>query len=449
MNIDLNCALSEKNGISSVLPSSNETSNADTKSSNSDNLANTTSSHDTQSIRPSTALRGKLVARVLPQSYGEYNTRQSGMSRVDDPTEWVQCLDNSKAKDHGVGSDTTKFDSTENIGELQTIESIHSTEENVVALDIHFIRMKHPNSDDRTLSNRVDNNHSTHSKENVLHLRMNRSSKELASRTLRRLEVSTVKKMKGILPIDSKRNTDGSTHLGQTFCKLVHVGECEDVTRSGREVETDSVDACNSECRQCVPIDISEWSSEDMWNECAIQGNDDYKIVLAVPSSIIPRIKSSCQSSTSAYECVEVDIISNPPTLLSLETFENFTSHIFTGVPIVLRTTIIYATHATITWFANNEVVRQDSHVYTPTVHDVGKRLTVLITPLRLNHSGEGCQEAYSFSRLVEVLPTMPIVELRENWIHRKCESSTGTTTSRLRVLTVSFGMSYISFESA
>eukprot|EP00956_Cyclotella_meneghiniana_P031583 scaffold83301_cov25-Cyclotella_meneghiniana.AAC.1 len=435
MNKDLNCTLSEKkNGNSYDVPSSNYETlcNANAKSSSSNNINDTssTTSNDVRSniIQPSTALQGKLVARVLPHSYGEYNTRQSVRGRVNDARELIQCLHNSNKTNCGVGSTVSEFNLMKGVGKLQKIESIQHCSENVVALDVYLLRMdrglkqRHPNSNDPTLINHAITNHSN---ENVLRLRMNRSSNESASRTLRRLEVSTMNKLKGMLPTNSKRSTNRTFPSGETMCQLIRIGE----------YDKDVAQSSDSKCRHYVPMDISELSSEDIWNHCAEQGNDNCKIALTLPSSIISGRNSSSQQS-STLECVELDIISNPPTLLSVETFENFTSHIFVGVPIVLRTTIIYATHATITWFANNEVVYKDCHVYTPTLDDVGKRLSVLITPVRLDHNGEGCQEAYSFSRLVEVLPTMPIVELRQNWIHRKCESSTGTTTDRLRVLT-------------
>ena len=111
---------------------------------------------------------------------------------------------------------------------------------------------------------------------------------------------------------------------------------------------------------------------------------------------------------------------------------------VYTCVPLVIETTIIHATHAIITWFVNGEVVVYNSNMYTPTANDVGKQISVLVTPIRKGYDGSGWQEAYSFSKAVKALPLMPIIGLREGWCNRK--SFTGkevTTQNNLRVVTV------------
>jgi hypothetical protein len=211
---------------------------------------------------------------------------------------------------------------------------------------------------------------------------------------------------------------------------------------------------------QCLDtIEVRGMSSADMWNECATESKRGYhkEIALALPSTLIPwkrddkiekyTIGSSSSSLTTSipltsHEWIKFGIISNPPTLLSIQTFENFTPHLFTSVPIVLRTNVLYATHTVISWFVDKEMVLQDSHMYTPTVRDIGKRISVLVTPMRPGNHGDGFQEAYSFTRLVELLPTMPIVQMREKWIRRKCVDCVAVGNddgkNRLRVLTVS-----------
>jgi hypothetical protein len=252
------------------------------------------------------------------------------------------------------------------------------------------------------------------------------------------------------------------------FCKVICAADGDKEQRDGLVV-----DGCNEEedddkdgyrgYKRYNPVDVSGMSSGEMWYHCsnAVRTGKQWNIALALPSFIIPwkrndvnenksnnpsASSSDALSPSSRLEWVKLDIVSNPPTLLSIQTFENFTAHLFTGVPIVLQTTVLYATHTIITWFVDEDMVLHNSNVYTPAVQDEGKRLSVLVTPIRPGHNGDGCQEAYSFTSLVEPLPTNPIVELRENWIHRKCEefSTTGSVggRNRLRVVTVSSDMS-------
>jgi hypothetical protein len=183
-------------------------------------------------------------------------------------------------------------------------------------------------------------------------------------------------------------------------------------------------------------IDISKRSSTELWHECSSKQDSFLKIVMTLPSAIVPWHRNT---ESTTVEWVGLDVVSNPPTILSIKTFENFMAHLFTGVPIVLQSTILYATHCRITWFADEEVVMYDSKAYTPTLKDVGKKISVLVIPIRNGHNGNGCQEAYSFSRLVESLPLLPIVELRQNWIRRISDviPANGKYDS-LRVLTVS-----------
>jgi hypothetical protein len=84
----------------------------------------------------------------------------------------------------------------------------------------------------------------------------------------------------------------------------------------------------------------------------------------------------------------------------------------------------------------DGKVVAHDSKLYAPSVHDIGKKLSVLITPVRPDHNGEGCQEAYEFVNAVEPLPLMPIMKLREGWSRVDVVKRGGG--NNLRVLTVS-----------
>lgn len=424
---------------------------------------------DLDAIKPSMTAQGKLVARVLPSEYGDYDTQKS-MARID-PAPLIRILSTWQGVSTEAGTFTSSFKTDDD--KLQTVAAPPSRDDTtpVVALDLYIMRTEflqgrknHSylsclNCDDvqddlvHTLMNSVDlsRNNSSHVgferksndtslQDDVFHLHMNRSSQETAARTLRRLEVSTMRKLKEMYACHKKKNNEYNMSLlcpCQSFSRLTDVGsksidtaEQSDGVVDELGDEEDDVDGCRSH------TNLSEMNSVSFWYKCAARIDRNLKVELILPSDIVPF--STPAQPPSHLEKVQFDIISNPPTLLSIQTFENFTSHLFTGVPIVLRSTIIYATHAVITWFANDEVVARDSNIYTPSVHDVGKRISVLVTPIRTSHNGKGYQEAYAFTQLVELLPTLPIVELRQSWILSK-DNPTPSGMGRLRVLTVRF----------
>ena len=435
------------------------------------NLESKLSFCELNDIKPSTTIQGKLVARVLPHQYSDYDTQKS-MARID-PAHWISCLSTWQ---NIHGSDYNK--NPHSFIGLQKSETPPSKDDasSVIALDLYLMRSEFlqdqksytdfqlDNCDKtrenliQTLMNSVDlsRNNSSHIgftaqsspdrsnvlKDNVFHLHMNRSSNETALRTLRRLELSFARKLKEMHPGSIIKEKLNSLENEQAFCKLIDV--------DGDLLSNQAVDELGEGgddqqgYRFCREIDISEMSSAEMWNVCAKRKDKNLRVALVLPSAGVwtrgtKTINSQCAPRLSALEYVRLDIISNPPTLISIKTFENFTAHLFTGVPIALQTTILYSTYAFITWFADDEVVMEDSNVYTPTMNDVGKRLSVLVTPIRPGHDGEGCQEAYSFKRLIEPLPQMPIVELRQNWIHMTGDISLyGEENRRIRVLTVS-----------
>jgi hypothetical protein len=454
------------------------------------------------SVKQSKSAVGRLVGRVLPAEYRDYDTQKS-MARVD-PAPLIEVVSSRACSGDNVYDGCQPTSSSGDILDLQSVEippSPHDTT-SVVALDLYLFRSQylqdpknHSHSTGchchqareqliQTLVNSVDLNRNNSSRvgfenteskstalhDNVFHLHMNRSAKETGVRTLRRLEVSTTRKLKEMHPGSRKNKEENlnSVHGDVSFCKVICAADGDKEQRDGLVV-----DGCNEEedddkdgykgYKRHNPVDVSGMSSGEMWYHCsnAARTGKQWNVALALPSFIIPwkrndvnenksnnpsASSSDALSPSSRLEWVKLDIVSNPPTLLSIQTFENFTAHLFTGVPIVLQTTVLYATHTIITWFVDEDMVLHNSNVYTPAVQDEGKRLSVLVTPIRPGHNGDGCQEAYSFTSLVEPLPTNPIVELRENWIHRKCEefSTTGSVggRNRLRVVTVSSDMS-------
>mmetsp|Transcript_21824 Transcript_21824/g.43771 ORF Transcript_21824/g.43771 Transcript_21824/m.43771 type:complete len:1027 (-) Transcript_21824:135-3215(-) len=460
---------------------------------------------------------GKLVARVLPKSYAEYDTRKP-TPRVD-PTPFIESLSCWRARNQ------SKFVELQDDGSFNNRASHHcqegfedcpnDNEESVVILDFYMLRSAHLNQlqgletaepEDfavyerekhiNSLMSSVDvaRNHNfgpkssiprqevnndevptkANTSNNIFHLHMNRPSSEEASRTLRRLELSATRKLQ------SKNPYNGCGKHKK--CKDENLANVHKLT-SSKIVFEELNPRCDvlgahgeSEGNLFEEMDLSGLSSADLWHIidgtlCGSTTDRFYPrnaaslhwyVALSIPNMIMPWSndeegngehsnnlqladdasntqssgynKSASTSRTSTISSVVVptsslsspprdsenvifDIISNPPTILSIDTFENFTTRVFTNVPLVVETKVIYASHAVVTWFAGNEIARHDSNSYTPRDDDVNNQISVLITPMRPGHDGHGCSEAYTFYNSVEPLPRMPIMELREKWI--------------------------------
>ena len=281
------------------------------------------------------------------------------------------------------------------------------------------------------------------SSNNLFHLHMNRASTELATRTLRRLELSTTRKLQSLNPFAYQ----GSINMGNYRGKEENLERIHKSTASRLVlVEGDTTVKDEVKCRE---VDLAEWSSAEILRVFSCNRDHRWAVALTIPKVIVPwsdtvedfvTASSVCSASSVSLfnrtETINLDIISNPPTLLNIRTFESFTGDPFTCVPLVVETTVIYATRAVITWFVDGELVLYDSNMYKPTAADVGKNISVLVTPIRPGHNGDGCQEAYSFCNAVKPLPMMPILELREEWCRSRSVRS--YTENNLRVVTVS-----------
>ncbi len=470
---------------------------------------------ESQSIDRSS--EGKLVARVLPKSYAEYDTRKP-TPRVD-PTPFIEALSRWRVKNESSFVESQEGGSSSSYQEK--IEYCpEDNAESVVILDLYMLRSAHLNQlqrlenvetvnlavDERvkhinSLMSSVDvaRNHNfgpkssipkhvinegevprkSNTSNDIFHLHMNRPSNEEASRTLRRLELSAARKLQSKNPYKGCgkhkicKDENLATVHRLTSSRLVREEFEPNYNKSKEPGERKGI---------FVEMDLSGLSSADMWH--IIDGSlcrnttdgfynknvasFHWSVALSIPSMIMPWsndeengeehgayssnfqlsddesttqssawIKSTSSSRTGKTsslleqmspsssppidaETVHFNVISNPPTILSIDTFENFTTRVFINVPLVIETKIIYASHAIVTWFAGKEVVKHDSNSYTPSVYDVNKPISILITPIRPGHDGHGCSEAYTFYNSVEPLPRMPIMELRENW-NRKC----------------------------
>jgi type IV secretory pathway VirB3-like protein len=444
-------------------------------------------------LTTSKSCEGRLVARILPKEYAEYDshkpaTRMDPTSSIASILKWLETHDVS---DGGGGDEG---------GSNNAQASLCQDDDEVVVLDLYILRKTFLDEqiDDNISLRReqranaligsydLSRNLSSHARistqdgsfpsvsnecratqdgdlfsENIFHFRMNRASNELMLRTLRRLELSATRKLQSLRPLSNMRR---KTNKGKeanllminkvTSSKLMVLSDESETATNGLEEADDVFDGYN-----CSEVDLTGLSSSDILRTVSSTGDCYcFGVALAIPKVILPwstrdqavneevtddstsisTDESSCTSvNFNALETVFLNITPNPPTVLGVQTYENFTAHVFVGVPLVIETTLIYATKAVITWFVNGQVVSHDSKMYSPSSEDVGKRISILITPVRPDHNGEACQEAYVFVNAVEPLPHMPIMELRNEWSRMDVVERDGCNNN-LRVLTVS-----------
>eukprot|EP00977_Amphora_coffeiformis_P014920 scaffold4244_cov167-Amphora_coffeaeformis.AAC.33 len=111
----------------------------------------------------------------------------------------------------------------------------------------------------------------------------------------------------------------------------------------------------------------------------------------------------------------------NPPSIWGVRTFDDFNSHLYVGVPLVLDVDSLYCENVEASWFVNDKLVQQDQSLsYTPQSTDMGGSLSVLLRPMRESHDGIGCEDAYHFSNKIEVPPENYILSLRPTWTSKR-----------------------------
>jgi mRNA deadenylase 3'-5' endonuclease subunit Ccr4 len=155
-----------------------------------------------------------------------------------------------------------------------------------------------------------------------------------------------------------------------------------------------------------APPQAEEWevnsdTNEEVWRQAAIGVGTDISISLKFEQETVQLMVESC-----------------PPTICSVRTFEDFCGRLFDGIPLVIEVDTLYSSHTIIDWYSSGIRVCSDTQCYTPTAADVGKLLTVIITPVRPDKDGE--PEAYQFINVVEATPQNDILSIRPNWKSRR-----------------------------
>ena len=328
---------------------------------------------------------GELVAIVAPKEFKDFNMNKDETNRID-PSAFENALDAIAInQNHEPESDDGfQFDTIVDIKKMDPDDLIVSLD-----LDLHV-------------------------KEDI-HLHMNREASEAANRTFSRLEISAAKRISSVLsprtPGTGKSGKRNKKGIGKDLIPASRL-----FTRDG-SVET--------------TLNPEEYNAMDLCETLALKHNsEDFQTDSIALELSVPNI--AAVSAKGGSIDLEFTVTSNPPTILGVQTFEAFSSKLFTGVPVVIQTTLLHATRAQVSWFVGHELV-ETSHKFTPRSEHIGKNLSVVITPIREGYHGKCFKEAYQFESVIEELPFMPIVSpLRDEFTMVKRTAEERKSTMRM-----------------
>ncbi len=262
----------------------------------------------------------------------------------------------------------------------------------------------------------------------TIKLRFGRAPHEEVSKTIQRLQISMEKRLSTKKKKTKKKGKQASVK------KAKPVLWQKRATEQPQNVEKDT-STFLEEFADILPFNLCGPLCHDNMTIGDDEGDDEYERLEDLNITIEDLLKQANRQNFGEYaisvpiqvtesEMMHVPLIIDPcpPTITKVTTFGSFEhSRLFEETPLVVEVGLLYATRAKITWFADAQEVCYDNCCYTPTKSDVGKVITVVVTPLRAGHDGKGCEEAYQYKRPVEALPSMPILSsLRDEFlVHR------------------------------
>jgi mRNA deadenylase 3'-5' endonuclease subunit Ccr4 len=251
-----------------------------------------------------------------------------------------------------------------------------------------------------------------------------RNANELATNTLRRLSLSLTRKLRQEERKFEARNSPANSRNAATKKKLQDddkAGSVFIVTSSSasgdNEIESEGEAQQDGYRRLAVPENmmIAELLEK-------LKGGKGNRLCIYLDDEL--------SEDTPVGVCLPIECCT--PTILSVSTFENFEAEILVGIPIVVEADALHASRVSVSWFANDEVVRKDDPAYLPRPEDLGKTLSVLLEPFDPVFHGEMKCEAYEFVNPVRSLPVMPLITpLRDEWLTRSDDAK-----NQLRVMT-------------
>ena len=362
----------------------------------------------------SQSVGGTITARILPKSMVDCELRKPA-ARDKNVSEWRERV----VQPPTLQSASPPFSSIDlNIPKLSIDDN---TEEWTVSLDVNM---------QTTIDDAVDGEPSMPRTIQV-QFNLNRLAFETAERTLERLFLSSRRKIASMAyPFNRCKNKPSLRNI-QSSCSTNGMGSSHHSDYSSSlSLESGSHTSIlipsNEHAKDFRPYKVdADMLGVELWTELASYPNGGTIVLNMYDDSD----SNSSILSTMATNIIPLKVESCPPTIVSVSTFEDFQSNIFVGVPLCIETEVINAKRARIIWFVEDRQVLYDSPVYTPVVEDVGKKISVLITPVRTwSTSNEEVgtidysdfDEVYHFGNKVEKRPFLPIVNMRESWLDQR-----------------------------
>lgn len=271
----------------------------------------------------------------------------------------------------------------------------------------------------------TNNNATTNNKNDAdpfLHVQLNRHSQDLVNQTLERMVISLNKQIKK----KQKRKKEKQQSKGKQQQKAADDKKDTSPVSIYKLTEEQS--------NTTAPNIIATLKSNQQWDVDALTNQQVWQEALTTPLLVDLQLMDNITLSLRVDAC--------PPTIQSVDAFEDFSSKVFCEVPLVVQVETMFSSHAVVDWYIGNALVCPGSLSYTPQTSDIGKQVSVLITPRRTgeegnHHSGQGYEESYRFQNVVEALPTNTVVKLRAHddsyeWINPQRRKSQGSPSSSL-----------------
>eukprot|EP00562_Extubocellulus_spinifer_P005953 CAMPEP_0178531410 /NCGR_PEP_ID=MMETSP0696-20121128/33411_1 /TAXON_ID=265572 /ORGANISM="Extubocellulus spinifer, Strain CCMP396" /LENGTH=954 /DNA_ID=CAMNT_0020163309 /DNA_START=339 /DNA_END=3203 /DNA_ORIENTATION=- len=373
---------------------------------------------------------GRLVARILPTSFNQYEAAKPKWAI--DPAQLeggiVRPVANDKVEagdtqtlasvlerhgSEGICSDVLSLAPADEEGRQYDLSGSRGESDLFVTLDVFLFRRYIPpyvniqrslhgsnrstpsiSEGDGSDAGSIGSNTSSEEKDDqLLFIHMRREAEEAAPRTLRRLELSTEKKMQ---TITHKRGRGKS----QNKARKDNIAGKNVTSSSSIVVKASAIDDWNDETQE--EMSLSGLTNAELWRKILY----DYDVSPDERGRVGISVLNPDAEEGSSDSRIHLDVVSCPPTILRVQVFEDFEARV---------------------WYCDGEIVLQDAKCYTPQPEDIGKSLSVLIVPTRPGHDGRGCEEAYRFKNVVEQI----VDPIREGWTQRTAEER-----DDLRVLT-------------
>eukprot|EP00532_Pseudo-nitzschia_australis_P007031 CAMPEP_0168172304 /NCGR_PEP_ID=MMETSP0139_2-20121125/5167_1 /TAXON_ID=44445 /ORGANISM="Pseudo-nitzschia australis, Strain 10249 10 AB" /LENGTH=795 /DNA_ID=CAMNT_0008089915 /DNA_START=20 /DNA_END=2407 /DNA_ORIENTATION=+ len=376
-----------------------------------------------------------LTLVSLPKKWQDFDTKKDSTHRIVN-AEYFEAFLNEATIDVENDFKEENRKSTSNTGiPFDTIVAIDKSDPHglIVSLDLDLswveTREEEQNGPEKYLRD--------------ISIHLNREATEVAHRAFQRLEISVSKK----LPFKSKKKKRRKKRVAATLenSKNPPVAGKADESLS-RLFQKDNF--VNNGSNNNKDINTEEITTIELCHQLESMPASRIGFDLSTPldDEMNAENNSPAPSHTARFHC---RVQSNPPVILATHTFESFRSKLFVGIPVVLQTTLLHATRAEVSWFIVNdnhengeqaeELVLHNSPSFVPKARYIGKRLTVVVRPVRETNTNSivhGKSEAYTFCNFIEELPRMPIVSpLRDDFV-KGTQNSDQNSRGTLRVCT-------------